>query len=211
MPSSGTVKAKVPRHIGVIPDGNRRWAESRGLQKGSGYAQGVEPGLRLLERCRRAGVEELSVYGFTQDNVKRPADQVAAFRAVCVEMAERLAENGARVRAVGDTRSPVFPAALARYLNEPEAGPGPKVNLLVNYGWRWDVQGLEEGRHRTADIPPVDLIVRWGGGRRLSGFLPIQSVYADFFVVDALWPDFEDSHMDEALAWYARQDRTLGG
>lgn len=205
------MKTKLPRHIGVIPDGNRRWAASRGLPKGSGYAHGVEPGLRLLERCRLAGVEELSVYGFTQDNVKRPAEQVDAFREVCVTMAERLAAAGARVRAVGDARSPVFPRSLAPYLNEPEAGGGLKVNLLVNYGWRWDVEGLASGRHRTADIPPVDLIVRWGGGRRLSGFLPLQSVYADFFVIDALWPDFEDAHLDEALDWYARQDRTLGG
>lgn len=205
------MKTKVPRHVGVIPDGNRRWAERRGLGKASGYAHGVEPGLRALERFRKAGVEELTVYGFTQDNVKRPAAQVAAFRGACVRMAERLAAAGARVRAVGDSSSPAFPAGLEPFLAEPKPGRGPKVNLLVNYGWRWDVEALVGGRHRTAAIPPVDLIVRWGGGRRLSGFLPMQSVYADFFIVEEPWPDYEDSHVDAALAWYAGQDRTLGG
>jgi undecaprenyl diphosphate synthase len=82
----------------------------------------------------------------------------------------------------------------------------------VNYGWDWDLRGLrEDGRLRSESVSHMDLVVRWGGGRRLSGFLPVQAVYADFYVVDQYWPDFELGHFDQALEWYRRQDRTLGG
>ncbi len=86
------------------------------------------------------------------------------------------------------------------------------MNFLVNYGWEWDLDGLrDQGALRSADVSRIDLVVRWGGGRRLSGFLPAQSVYADIFVVDAFWPDFEMAHLESALAWFRQQDRTLGG
>ena len=86
-----------------------------------------------------------------------------------------------------------------------------KVNLLVNYGWKWDLTGLGEGMLRSHEVSRLDLIMRWGGGRRLSGFLPVQSVYADLYVRDEYWPDFDRSHLEQALAWYRQQDRTLGG
>ena len=95
-----------------------------------------------------------------------------------------------------------------------------RVNFLVNYGWEWDVGGLDRpgpnrpqlcSQLRSRDISRVDLMIRWGGMRRLSGFLPIQTVYADFFVVDRLWPDFQPQDFYEALQWYQRQDITRGG
>ena len=110
---------------------------------------------------------------------------------------------------VGDRSSEQFPAELAAF-NE-RRGDGIKVNLLMNYGWEWDLSGLKTGAVRSIDVSRLDLIVRWGGGRRLSGFLPVQSVYADFYVVDAFWPDFEDVHFRQSLAWYGEQDQTLGG
>lgn len=204
------MKPKVPTHIGIIPDGNRRWAQRRGLERGDGYSYGVEPGIKLLRACRAAGVRELSVYGFTQDNVRRPREQVDAFSKACVEMARRLVLEGVDVRAVGQADSPAFPRELTRFLKRSSTGD-LRVNLLVNYDWSWDMAGFARGEQRTAEIPPMELIIRWGGGRRLSGFLPIQSVYADFFVIDEFWPDFEEDHVARALEWYARQDRTLGG
>jgi undecaprenyl diphosphate synthase len=90
-------------------------------------------------------------------------------------------------------------------------GDGLRVNLLINYDWEWDLQGLKEGRLRSAEVTRLDLVMRWGGGRRLSGFLPVQSVYADFYVQDEYWPDFEERHFNEALAWFSKQDQTLGG
>ena len=86
------------------------------------------------------------------------------------------------------------------------------MNLLVNYGWEWDLDGLKNRRAALgSDVSRLDLIVRWGGGRRLSGFLPVQSVYADIFAIDEYWPDFEPGHLTRALAWFRDQDRTLGG
>jgi undecaprenyl diphosphate synthase len=179
------------------------------LEKEAGYEHGVAPGIRLFEECRSRGIEEITVFCFTQDNTKRPARQTAAFTNATVALASQIASLGAAIRVVGDQKSKLFPQALAELVCS--AGSRPKVNLLVNYGWQWDLDGLREGRLRSSDISRLDLIVRWGGGRRLSGFLPVQSVYADIFVHDELWPDYQSHHLDAALAWFKHQDRTLGG
>ena len=201
--------SRLPRHIGFIPDGNRRWAQARGLPKEDGYGFGIAPGVALFEQCIALGIEEVSIYGFTQDNTKRAAAQTAKFSAACVEFARITRERGAALLVVGDERSPLFPQELAPFRQR--AAGDMKVNLLVNYGWEWDLDGLKNGGLRSRDVSRLDMIVRWGGGRRLSGFLPVQSVYADIYVVDAYWPDFEAVHMHNALQWYAKQDRTLGG
>lgn len=211
------VKRRTPRHVGFIPDGNRRWARERGLPPGDGYAAGLLSGLQLLDHCLGLGIEEVSVYGFTQDNVKRPREQRDAFAAACVRFAELATSREIALRAVGDATSQVFPEALHPFAHE-RVGAGLKVNLLVNYGWEWDLAqasrtsgGSFADRIHSADVSRIDLVVRWGGMRRLSGFLPVQSVYADFFVVDELWPDYDPSQFEAALEWYARQDVTLGG
>jgi undecaprenyl diphosphate synthase len=202
-------KSSVPRHIGFIPDGNRRWAADRGLPKEAGYAHGVDPGLLLYEKCRERGVEEVSIYGFTQDNTKRVSVQKRAFSDACVTFAFDVASRGAALLVVGDETSAQFPTALKEFRRR--RGGGMKVNLLVNYGWEWDLAGLKNGGLRSDEVSRLDLIVRWGGGRRLSGFLPVQSVYADFYVRDEYWPDFEPQHFEHALTWFRQQDQTLGG
>jgi undecaprenyl diphosphate synthase len=202
-------RSNLPRHIGFIPDGNRRWAVERQLPREAGYASGIAPGLALFESCRRLGIDEVSVYGFTQDNTHRPTAQTQHFRAACVAFALEIARRGAALLVVGDERSSQFPAELARFRTR--QGAGIKVNFLVNYGWEWDLDGLRSGALRSADVSRLDLIVRWGGGRRLSGFLPAQSVYADIYVIDSMWPDFEPTHLASALSWFRQQDRTLGG
>jgi undecaprenyl diphosphate synthase len=204
-----TGKGRLPRHIGFIPDGNRRWATAHGLPKEQGYARGIAPGLELFDECKAMGIEEVSVYGFTQDNTRRPTVQSRQFRAACVAFAQEISRRGASLLVLGDERSSQFPSELAPFRTR--LGEGMKVNFLVNYGWEWDLAGLKEGALQSADVSQLDLIVRWGGGRRLSGFLPVQSVYADIFVIDALWPDFEPKHLEEALLWLAKQDQTLGG
>lgn len=200
----------LPRHIGFIPDGNRRWAVRHALPKEDGYAHGIAPGLALFEAARRLGIEEVSVYGFTQDNTRRPAAHTERFRAACVAFALEVSRRGAALLVLGDDRSPQFPQTLKPFRRR--QGDGIKVNFLVNYGWQWDLDGLRDGDGlRSWDVSPLELIVRWGGGRRLSGFLPAQSVYADLFVVDDYWPDFKLDHLQRALAWFREQDRTLGG
>lgn len=203
-------RSALPRHVGFIPDGNRRWAETHGLPKHHGYGFGIEPGLRLFECCREFGIAEVSIYGFTQDNTRRAQVQTESFSRACVDFALEISRQGVALLVVGDERSALFPEELKPFRQR--QGQGMKVNFLVNYGWQWDLNGLEtDGRLKSAEVSPIDLIVRWGGGRRLSGFLPAQSVYADIYVVDDYWPDFEPGQFHGSLDWFARQDRTLGG
>ncbi len=201
--------ARLPNHIGIIPDGNRRWAKQKGLKKEDGYAYGLSAGLNLLRASKERGIKELTFYGFTVDNCKRPKEQVAAFSRACVSAAELITSEGAILRVVGNTKSPCFPSELLPYaaINENPLDGKTRVNLLVNYGWEWDIKNGFLSR----DIPRVDLVIRWGGMCRLSGFLPLQTVYSDICVLNELWPDFEEAQFDKALEWYRKQDVTLGG
>jgi undecaprenyl diphosphate synthase len=200
---------RLPHHVGIIPDGNRRWAAARSQPKSQGYAAGILPGLRLLSLCRQLGIGEISVYGFTKENARRPADQVRAFREACVALCLEVVATGAAVLVIGDSESAAFPDELRCFAGRRSNGD-IRFNLLLNYGWQWDSSGLP-GRLRSAGASRVDLVVRWGGQHRLSGFLPIQCAYADIYVVDALWPDMRETELVDALRWYEKQDVTLGG
>src|SRR5450432_4774601 len=100
---------RVPRHVGYIPDGNRRWAVQNGLAKEKGYENGVAPGVALFEACKVLGIEEVSVFGFTQDNTRRPTVQAQQFRAACVVFAQEISRRGAALLVLGDDRSTQFP------------------------------------------------------------------------------------------------------
>lgn len=212
----------IPKHIGIIPDGNRRWAQNQGMTKDKGYESGLDPGLDAYRACRDKGVEEVTFYGFTTDNTKRPSYQTEAFTKACVDAANMLANEGAALLVIGNTKSPMFPKELLPYTKRTEPKEGQiKANLLVNYGWHWDLNTLADAQNvnknniqdyiQSFDISRLDMIIRWGGRRRLSGFLPVQSIYADFYVIDEYWPDFKENHISEALDWYKGQDITLGG
>jgi undecaprenyl diphosphate synthase len=213
---------RIPNHIGVIPDGNRRWAVKQGLGKEQGYGPGLDPGLQLFKICKELGVKELTYYGFTTDNTKRPAVQTKAFTAACIDAVKMLSKEDASLLVVGNSSSPMFPKELLPFTKRKQFGKGEmKVNFLVNYGWEWDLGNANDlttnNRNtiisylKSSDITRVDLIIRWGGRRRLSGFLPVQSVYSDFYIIDDYWPDFKPSQFYEALEWYDKQDVTLGG
>ncbi|MGL6015487.1 MAG: undecaprenyl diphosphate synthase family protein [Selenomonadaceae bacterium] len=205
---------RIPAHIGVIPDGNRRWAVENGYQKQDGYVHGITPGFELYEMMLEYGVKEATFYGFTKDNNKRDIKQREAFTKACVDAVKLLSGKDANLLVIGNTESPAFPPELKKYANNRvEFGRGLiNLNFLVNYDWNWDLKNLEENKClRSADISRVDLIIRWGGRRRLSGFLPVQSVYADFYVIDDYWPGFKKSHFLDALRWYQDCDITLGG
>ena len=212
---------RVPKHIGIIPDGNRRWALSKGLMKDEGYSLGIDPGLFLFKLCEKEGIEEITYYGFTTDNNKRPLSQRNAFTKACIDSVKLLSRENADLLVIGNTSSPCFPKELLPYTKRKSFGTGGiKVNFLVNYGWEWDLNSLKSNNDgkksiipsiMSTDISRIDLIIRWGGRRRLSGFLPVQSVYSDFYVVDDLWPDFKPEHFYDALNWYNIQDVTLGG
>lgn len=212
---------RLPKHIGIIPDGNRRWAENNGLSKEKGYNIGINPGLILFKLCENLGIKEITYYGFTTDNTKRPKDQKDAFTQACIDAVNLLSHEDAELLVVGNIESPCFPPELLPFTKRKTFGKGGlKVNFLVNYGWEWDLNlsrqtykkrnNLDLVLH-SEDISRIDLIIRWGGRRRLSGFLPIQSVYSDFYVVNDYWPDFKPQHVYDALEWYSSQDITLGG
>lgn len=211
---------RIPRHIGIIPDGNRRWAENMGLKKRDGYQHGLNPGLELLRLARSYRIQEMTYYGFTTDKVKRPKDQIESFIKACVDAVKLVESENVSLLVVGNEESGYFPDDLLKYRRRVQSGNDFKVNFLVNYGWEWDLSDINclSGNRRkineclkTKDISRVDLIIRWGGRRRLSGFLPVQSVYADFYVIDDLWPDFKPEHFYKAMEWYQTQDVTLGG
>lgn len=221
---------RIPRHIGIIPDGNRRWANGEGMGKEKGYEHGLDPGLKVLKMAQKYGVEEITYYGFTVDNCKRPYAQIEAFSKACVAAVELIGNENVDLLVVGNTKSKFFPEQLKLYADkrvcsnksgfdaqkrynnqgadtDKASNRSIKVNFLVNYGWKWDL----ENAFASKEISRIDMIIRWGGMRRLSGFLPIQSVYADFFVVDKLWPDYENKDFEAAIEWYQKQDITLGG
>lgn len=213
---------RLPNHIGVIPDGNRRWALKNGLNKEDGYDYGIKPGFEFYKECVRLGIKEITFYGFTQDNTKRPAVQTKAFQQACVDSVLKLREYDANLLIVGNTTSPLFPKELIPYTKRTSFGRGLiNVNFLVNYGWNWDLSYSNyitkkektniSSRIASSDISRIDLIIRWGGRRRLSGFLPVQSIYSDFYIIEDMWPDFKIEHLHEALRWYQVQDITLGG
>ena len=212
--------SRLPRHIGFIPDGNRRWAIKHGLSKEEGYQAGIKPAFRLYKLCIKLGIEEVSVYGFTKDNTYRTAVQTKAFQKATIEAVKKLSILDASLLVVGNSSSPLFPKELLPYTKRVIFGKDLiKVNFLVNYDWKWDINYIRSQLGKksliesigSSEVSRIDLVVRWGGRRRLSGFLPVQSVYADFYIVDALWPDFKPQQFYDALHWYEKQDITLGG
>lgn len=213
---------RLPKHIGVIPDGNRRWAEANGLSKLDGWDHGLNPGIELFRLIRQAGVQEVTYYGFTMENARRSLIQRNAIIECCIQAVDMLSKEDAELLIVGKSDTPLFPKALLPYTTERKTfgKGGIKVNFLVNYGWEWDLNRLKTSEAtqmnvidnlKSREISKIDLIVRWGNSSRLSGFLPVQSVYADIHIINDYWPDFKPEHLSQALQWYAKQSITLGG
>ena len=212
---------KIPHHLGIIPDGNRRWALIHNKEKFEGYEHGIIPGLKVFKLAKKLGVKEITFYGFTSDNCKREKAQRIAFSNACVKSVEIIANESAEILVIGNQNSKMFPEELLKYNERISTnGGGIKVNFLINYGWDWDILNLKNfngnrndiirGLH-SRDISRIDLIIRWGGMKRLSGFLPIQSIYADIFSCENLWPDFKEEDIYAAFKWYQKQDITRGG
>ncbi len=228
----------TPRHIAIIMDGNRRWAAERGLPIACGYRRGVTALRRTLRAAAVAGVNVVSAYAFSEENWDRSPREVGLLMDLCARAARgelrRLAREGVRVRLCGRTeRLPAKTrAALERLVAETSHNQGILLNLAIDYGGRREIgdavralveevrAGTREAdsideralasRLYTAGLPDPDLIVRTGGELRLSNFLLFQSAYAEFWATPTYWPDFDESHLREALNDFESRQRRYG-
>ena len=229
----------VPRHIGVIMDGNGRWAAARGYPRIEGHQRGMEALRRAVRAAQDLGVRYLTVYSFSAENWTRPADEVGFLltllkRFVRNDLAE-LHAMGVRVRVIGERAS--LAPDIRPLLDDADAvtAGNDRLDLVVafNYGGRQEIvaaaRRLAEAAARgeldpanidcarlareldTADIPDPDLIIRTSGEQRLSNFLLWQAAYAEFVFLPLHWPDFDRAAMEEAIGEYARRERRFGG
>ncbi len=222
----------VPRHIGIIMDGNRRWAKKHGLAalRGHDYVsnQVIEP---LVDRCIELGVEYLTLWAFSTENWSRDEQEVAGlmdlFRTAFQKNAEKLFQKGVRLQAIGNLgRFPVdIQQGVESFIKKTAENKKITVTFALNYGGRDEILraaqkiGDEDGNFSeknisahldTAGMPDPDLIIRPGGEQRLSGFLPWQAVYAELYFTDVLMPDFTPVELDKAIAEFSRRQRRFG-
>ncbi len=199
---------RVPGHLGVIPDGNRRWARKNGVDVGKAYGKAVERAVEILTYSMECGVNEVTAYGFLPYSREREPHEVESYSKSIVNLVDRLNDiDGLSLNIVGKRDSEIFPKKLRKYVNRRHSkNASMRLNLLVNYDYKWDL-GRVGLRHRMHSyrIPEIDLIVRWGGRSRLSGFLPYQSAYAYLHVFERLWPDAVKEDLDDSFRWYVEQ------
>jgi undecaprenyl diphosphate synthase len=230
---------RVPRHVAIIMDGNRRWAKRHGLPAIEGHRRGIVALRRVTRAASDLGIEVLTVYGFSTENWNRNAREISLLFELCVyfarnELAE-LQRNNVRVRVIGEWES--LPEAPRRALADLQAGTvgnsGLLLNLAVNYSSRSELERAMRAIARevalgklkpddideasiarclyTADLPELDLLVRPGGEHRLSNFLLYQVAYAELVMSDVFWPDFSGEHLRRAVAEFAHRERRFGG
>ncbi len=229
----------VPAHIAIIMDGNGRWAKERGQVRLKGHQAGMESLREIVRACSDLGVKYLTVYAFSTENWKRPAEEVSGIFALLVRyVAKELKElnaNNVQICMLGDI-SPLPDAArkAAQDAVDSTAGnTGLVFNIAINYGGRAEIVraaaslalqvkdgviGPEDiteesfaARLYTADMPDPDLIIRTGGEMRLSNFLTWQSAYSELYVTDTYWPDFTPEKLKEAIEAFNGRDRRYGG
>lgn len=224
----------IPQHVAIVMDGNGRWANRRLMPRAAGHKQGVEALIRVVRACVERGIGHLTVFAFSSENWKRPAEEVSGLMSLMLSTVSkhvgRLAEQGVRIRIVGD-RSRVSDKVRGAW-EEAEQRTVHNSRLVLsvafNYGGRWDIvqacqriaaqgvpaQQIDEAclsRHMAlAYAPDPDLFIRTGGELRLSNFLLWQAAYAELYFTDCLWPDFDSAELDRALQSFARRDRRFG-
>jgi undecaprenyl diphosphate synthase len=226
---------EVPRHIAIIMDGNGRWARRRRLPRVAGHRRGVETVRSMIRCCIDAGVEYLTMFAFSSENWRRPADEVSFLMQLFIRALEnevtKLHENGIRLRVVGDLSS--FEPRLVALIQQAEALTADNTRLTLtiaaNYGGRWDImQALNRmlkdhpdraGGFNEAHLVPYlalsyapepDLFIRTGGEQRVSNFCLWQLAYSELYFTETLWPDFDAHAFQEALDSYRQRERRFG-
>ena len=219
------------RHVAIIMDGNGRWAKRRHLPRAVGHQRGVEALRNLVRSAQGLGLEALTIYAFSSENWKRPTTEVdhlmGLLRRFIQADLEEIAEAGVRLKIIGDYRTlatdivEMIDAALDRTA----ANRGTTLAIALNYGSKQEIARAAaraavagpvtvetiSAELDTADLPPLDLLIRTSGEQRLSNFLLWQAAYAEMWFTDALWPDFTPAHLEQALTDFAGRERRFGG
>ena len=225
----------VPRHIAIIMDGNGRWAKQRFLPRVAGHQRGVETVREMVKSCRTLGVEYLTLFAFSSENWRRPADEVSFLMQLFLKMLERevssLHKNNVRLKIIGDVAR--FDEQLRKYITEAElltaGNDGLTLTIAANYGGRWDimqaVHALGQAHPERVNAfgeeelepylsmhyaPEPDLFIRTGGEQRISNFLLWQLAYTELYFTDILWPAFDREALEAAIQSYQRRERRFG-
>lgn len=222
----------IPKHVALILDGNGRWAKKRGLPRTAGHKVGAEVFRDIATYCKELGVEYLTVYAFSTENWKRPADEVSTIMGLLEqylhEAIDTMERDHIRLRFFGDMSvlSPELQALAHRTDDISTHYDGFQANICLNYGGRaellraaqrcaergldWTEENLSANMY-SAGIPDPELVIRPGGEMRLSNFLLWQCAYSELYFCDTLWPDFTRQELDKAIIDYQRRDRRFGG
>jgi undecaprenyl diphosphate synthase len=212
-------------------DGNGRWAKNRGRPRGYGHSKGVQSARRIVRACHKHGVEALTVFAFSQENWSRPQAEVGLLmqlflRTLSKEL-EAMHENGIRLRFIGEHAD--FAADLRKLMRDAEHRTARNTSLqltvAVGYGGQWDIAQAAAAcakaklpltaenlasRLQTVGLPPVDLLIRTGGERRISNFMLWQLAYTELYFTDTLWPEFREAEFERALEWFRSRERRFG-
>jgi undecaprenyl diphosphate synthase len=217
-------------------DGNGRWAQKRHMPRTVGHAKGAAGVRALVESCAKKGIKYLTLFAFSTENWKRPADEVSTLMGLFVQYLEKemsaLSEAGVRLKVIGDTSA--FPTDLQTRIQMAEQttvkNQAITLTVAANYGGQWDVvQAVQRWQQShpsksltqltqqqlaqhlsTAGMPDPDLLIRTGGEQRISNFLLWQCAYAELYFTDVLWPDFDEAQLAKALSWYSDRTRRFG-
>lgn len=224
----------LPTHIGIIMDGNGRWAKKRGLPRTAGHSSGAKTFQKIARYCNKIGIKYLTVYAFSTENWKRPKDEVDAIMKLLHDYlvdSVNFKDENIKVKFLGNMT--MLDDELNRLIKKVEDdskdATGLNLNIALNYGGRDEIvktvrKMAERGDNLveltdsmlsdnlyTAGMPDTDLIIRPSGEYRLSNFLIWQSAYAEYWFTDRLWPDFSEKDIDEAISAFALRDRRYGG
>lgn len=228
----------VPQHIAIIMDGNGRWAKQQHQPRFMGHRAGVKAVETIVKHCIELDVKVLSLFAFSSENWRRPSKEVSLlmelFNLALKQQVKRLHKNNIRLQIIGDLSK--FSSSLQKRIQESqqltENNTGLTLNIAANYGGRWDVvqavqtiakkvaaseidvdtisEQMISDALTTAILPEPDLFVRTGGEQRVSNFLLWQMAYTEFFFTDTLWPDFDASSLDQAIASFTKRERRFG-
>jgi len=235
---SSAASGSVPRHVAIIMDGNNRWAKKRFMPGVAGHKAGVDAVRAVVETSARAGVEVLTLFAFSSENWRRPAEEVSALMQLFIVALQRevkkLHKNNIRLRVMGDLSA--FSEKIQGLIAESEAmtadNDGLTLVVAANYGGQWDIaqaaarlaEDVKAGNLEPSDIneqtfhkytwlseyPAPDLMIRTGGEQRISNFMLWQTAYAEFYFADVLWPDFKEEEYKKALGAFAERTRRFG-